>query len=203
MAHFPRSQCRSVGAALVIYAVFHTSVVLAQTPGIKIVVVEGQGAINNIQQKRAKEPVVQVVDAANAPVTGASVTFLLPDSGASAFFGTTNRMLTIQTDAKGQAVGHGLRPNSTPGRFQIRVTASYQGETASAVIEEINAQPAGATKGGGGGKKFLIIALIGGAAAGGLVAAKGSKSGGSTVSNPSSPPGTVLVPGTPVLQPPH
>jgi hypothetical protein len=202
MAHSPRSQCRRVGRALVICSVFHTSVVLAQTPGIKILVVEGQGAINNIQQKRAKEPVVQVTED-NEPVAGATVTFLLPDTGASGFFGTTNRMLTIQTDAKGQATGHGLRPNSTPGRFQIRVTASYHGETATAMIAQINAQPAGATKGGGGGKKFLIIALIGGAAAGGLVAAKGSKSGGSTVSNPSSPPGTVLVPGTPVLQPPH
>jgi len=57
---------------------------------------------------------------------------------------------------------------------------------------------------GGGGKKFLIIALIGGADAGGLAAALGHKSGSSsTPSSVSNPPGTVLVPGTPSIQPPH
>jgi hypothetical protein len=204
-----RSGYRRAGAALVISSTFLvisstlvTTVALAQTPGIRIVVLEGQGAINNIQQHRAKEPVVQVVDASNTPVFGASVTFLLPDNGASGVFGQTGHMLTMLTDAKGQAVGRGLRPNSTPGRFQIRVTTSYHGETASAAIVQINAQPAGAAK-GGGGKKFLLLALIGGAAAGGLVAARSGKSGASQVSTSSSPSGTVLVPGTPVLQPPH
>jgi hypothetical protein len=106
----------------------------------------------------------------------------------------------MQTDAKGQAVGRGLRPNQTAGRFQIRVTASYHGQTASATIAQINAEPAAA---GGGSKKFLIIALIGGAAAGGLAAAMGHKSGSTSSSTVTNPPGTVLVPGTPTIQPPH
>ena len=99
-------------------------------------------------------------------------------------------------------MGRGLRPNQIAGRFQIRVTASFQGATASAVISEINAQPA--ATGGGGSKKLLIIALIGGAAAGGLAAALGGKSSSSSsVGTVSAPPPTVLVPGTPTIQPPH
>jgi hypothetical protein len=173
----------------------------AQTPGIKITVLEGQGAINNIQQHRAKEPVVQVTED-QKPVQGASVTFTLPDDGPSGFFGNGARMMTIQTDEKGQAVGRGLRPNQTGGRLQMRVSASFHGQTASAVISQINAEPAGATS-GGNGKKFLILALIGGAAAGGIAAAMGGKSSATQSPASSSPPGTILAPGTPVIQPPH
>jgi hypothetical protein len=187
------------GAALVLSAFL----VSAQTTGLKIVVVEGQGAINNVREHRAKEPVVQVVDDGNAPVPGATLTFQLPDSGASGTFGTGERMLTMVTDAKGQAVGRGLRPNQVVGRFGIRVTASYRGETTSTTIFQTNAAPAGAASSGGGSKKFLWIALVGGAAAGGLVAARGHGSSSSPSVVPVVPPGTVLVPSTPVFQPPH
>ena len=175
----------------------------AQTPGIKLVIQEGQGAINNIQQHHAKEPVVQVTDENGAPIAQASVTFQLPETGPGGAFADDHKMLTVQTDEKGLAVGRGLHPNQSAGQFQIRVTASFQGSTASAVISQINAAPAATS--GGNSKKFLIIALIGGAAAGGLGAALGhGKSGGtSSAGSISAPPPTVLVPGTPTIQPPH
>jgi hypothetical protein len=175
----------------------------AQDPPIKIVIQEGQGAINNIQQHRAKEPVIQVTHEDGEPVHAASVTFQLPERGPGGVFADNSKMLTVQTDEKGVAVGRGLRPNLTAGEFQIRVTASFRGRTANAVISEINAEPA--AKGGGSGKKFLIIALIGGAAAGGLAAALGGKSSSSSPSagNINTPPPTILVPGTPTVQPPH
>ena len=174
----------------------------AQGPPIKIVIREGQGAINNIQQHRAKEPVVQVTDENGAPIQQASVTFQLPATGPGGSFADGNKMLTVQTDEKGLAVGRGLRPNQAAGKFQIRVTASFRGATASAAVSEINAEPAAA---GGNGKTFLIIALIGGAAAGGLAAAlgHGKSSSGGSVGTITAPPPTVLVPGTPSIQPPH
>ena len=173
-----------------------------QDTAIKILVQEGQGAINNIQQHRAKEPVIQVTDASGAPIQGASVTFLLPDNGPGGSFADGARMLTVQTDEKGQAVGRGLRPNEATGSFQIRVTASYRGSTASVAISQVNAAPAAAKS--SNSKKYLIIALIGGAAAAGLGAALGGKSGAASSSTTgSSPPGTVLVPGSPSIQPPH
>ena len=48
---------------------------------LNIVIVEGDGAINNIRQRTAREPIVQVEDENNMPVAGATVYFLLPESG--------------------------------------------------------------------------------------------------------------------------
>ena len=53
-----------------------------QDGSLHLVVLEGDGAINNIRSPRAKEPVVRVEDASNQGVAGAVVTFLLPASGA-------------------------------------------------------------------------------------------------------------------------
>jgi len=175
----------------------------AQTNAIKIVVQEGQGAINNIQQHRAKEPVVQVQHEDNEPAVGASVSFQLPDSGPGGSFNDNAKILTVQTDDKGQAVAHGLKPNDIAGRFQIRVTASYHGQTASAVVAQINAEPAAAKK--GNGKMFLILAIAGGAAAASAAAAlghKGSPSSTGVAVGVTTPP-TVLAPGTPSINPPH
>lgn len=203
MVQYPGNITRAACAVLI--SCILASPAGAQNAGIKIVVQEGQGAINNIPQRRAKEPVVQVQHEDGEPVLGATVTFLLPDTGAGGTFADGARMLNIQTDEKGQAVGRGLKPNATAGRFLIRVSASYHGQTASATIAQINAIPAGAAK-SSSGKKFLIIALIGGAAAGGLAAAMGGKSGSSSggVASPvMNTPGTVLSPGSPTIQPPH
>jgi len=203
MVEYPGNITRAACAVLI--SCILASPAGAQDASIKIIVQEGQGAINNIPQHRAKEPVVQVQHEDGEPVAGATVTFLLPDTGPGGTFADGARMLNIQTDAKGQAVGRGLKPNATAGRFLIRVNVSYHGQTASTTIAQINAIPAGAAKSGGNGKKFLIIALIGGAAAGGLAAAMGGKSGSSSgVSSPvTNTPGTVLSPGSPTIQPPH
>ena len=204
MVQHPGSITRAACAALLCCVL--ASPAGAQETAIKLTVQEGQGAINNIPQRRAKEPVVLVQHEGGEPVVGATVTFLLPDTGPSGTFADGAKMLNMQTDAKGLAVGRGLKPNTTSGRFLIRVNVSYHGQTASTTIAQINAIPAGAAKSSGSGKKFLIIALIGGAAAGGLAAALGGKSGsnsGGVVSPVTNSPGTVLSPGSPTIQPPH
>ena len=48
---------------------------------LNIVIVEGEGAINNIRQRTAREPIVQVEDENRRPVAGAAVLFLLPEDG--------------------------------------------------------------------------------------------------------------------------
>src|SRR5579864_98694 len=99
--------------------------------GLNLVIVEGDGAINNIRQRTAREPIVQVQDENHKPVAGAAVVFLLPNQGASGVFANGARSLTVTTDAQGRAVAHGFRPNSVSGKLQMRVTASYQGKTAN------------------------------------------------------------------------
>ncbi|MCW5965267.1 MAG: hypothetical protein KIT83_14625 [Bryobacterales bacterium] len=162
----------------------------AQAPvgQLSIVIVEGEGAVNNIRQRVAREPIVRVEDENRRPVAGAAVVFLLPSDGASGVFADGSRMLNVQTDQNGQAIARGLRPNNVQGDFTIRVTASHEGQTASAVIGQTNAlagAAAGAAAGAGAagisGKVIGIIAVVGAAVAGGTYAAtRGSSNGGTT-----------------------
>ena len=161
----------------------------------RIEVLEGDGAINNIRLRRAKEPVVRVVDSAGRPLPNVAVTFLVPDHGPSGLFGDGHASLTVMTDENGQAVGRGLHPNSSSGQFQIRVTASYEGQAASTIVTQTNAEPA---QSGGSSKTILIIALIGGAAAAGAAAALSrGKSSSSGTTNTST--GTSISAGSPTF----
>lgn len=164
--------------------------------GLKVVVLEGQGAINNIRLRRAKDPVVQVIDGKDRPVAGATVSFTLPATGPSGAFVDGAKTLVVQTDAEGRAYGRGLHPNGAPGPFRIAVTASHQGQIARAAIAQTNAGP---NVGRSSTKTITILAIVGGAAAGGAFAALGH--GGTRQST--TAPGTVVVAGDPNLQPPR
>ncbi|MGA2135548.1 MAG: hypothetical protein ABSH50_24930 [Bryobacteraceae bacterium] len=150
----------------------------------RIEVTEGDGAINSVRLHRAKEPAVRVVDQDGHPLPNIAVTFVLPNQGAGGTFANGQNTLTVMTDAYGQAVGHGLRPNASVGQFQIRVTTSLQGQVATATIMQTNAEPG---KGGASSKTVLILALIGAAgAAGAAVALKGKSPSSSSTQSSSS-----------------
>src|ERR1035437_2705000 len=53
---------------------------------LNIVVVEGEGAINNVRQRAARAPVVRVEEQNHKPIAGAAVAFTLPTGGASGEF---------------------------------------------------------------------------------------------------------------------
>ncbi len=162
---------------------------------INIVIVEGEGAINNVRQRVAREPIVQVEDENRKPVAGAAVTFLLPNQGAGASFANGAQSLTITTDAQGRAVARGLRPNNVNGQYEIRVNASHQGRTANAVISQTNAITATTAAAGGiSGKLIAIIAVAAGAVVAGTVVATTNGNGNGNGGTPSR---TVIVPGTP------
>lgn len=167
----------------------------AVRPGrIQIVIVEGEGAINNVRQRVAREPIVQVEDENRRPVAGAAVTFLLPNQGASASFANGAQSLTITTDAQGRAVARGLRPNNVNGRYEIRVNASSEGRTASTTINQTNAIVAAAAAGGLTIKLIaILLAAAGAAAAGAVVATNGGND------TPARPTPTVITPGSPTV----
>jgi hypothetical protein len=169
-------------------------------PKLNIVIIEGEGAVNNIRQRTAREPIVQVEDENHRPLAGASVVFLLPDSGPSGVFPNGTRMMTVLTDQQGRAVATGLRPNSVAGKFQIRVNASYQGMTGNATIAQSNVMAAAAGAAGVSGKVIAIIAVAGGAAAGGIVLGTRGKNG--VIDHPPPPP-IVITPGTPSVGAPR
>jgi hypothetical protein len=154
-----------------------TLTLTGQTGSLNLVIVEGEGAINNIRQRTAREPIVQVEDENHKPIAGAAVVFSLPSNGAGGTFANGGLSMTTTTDNAGRAVARGLRPNQVAGNYQIRVTASQGGRTASAVISQSNVIGAGAAAGaataaGISGKLIAVIAAVGAAAAaGGIVAA--------------------------------
>jgi hypothetical protein len=172
-----------------------------EPPRLQITIVEGEGAINNIKQRVNREPIVQVEDENHRPVAGAAVVFSLPGQGPSGVFPNGSQTLTTTTDAQGRAVAAGIRPNNQVGQLQIRVTASYQGQTASATITQINALGAAQTTGlSGTAKALIIVGIIGAAAAGGAIAAT---RGGSS-STTGTPAGAIVItPGTPTVGAPH
>ena len=89
---------------------------------------------NNIKVNigsKAPDPSVRVLDENGRPVQGATVTFTIvaPDAaGPGATFPGDAKSLTVTTDARGDAVAHGLRPNQvTGGPYVIQVQAHKAG----------------------------------------------------------------------------
>lgn len=168
---------------------------------LNLVILEGEGAVNNIKQRTTREPIVQVEDENHKPVAGAAVVFALPSNGAGGTFAASGQTLTTVTDASGRAVGRGLRPNGIQGRYQIRVTASKDGQTATANITMTNAAAAAAAGGIATGKLIAILAAVGGAAvAGGVVAATRGGGNGNTTTTATA---TTVTPGTGQVTPPR
>lgn len=160
---------------------------LAQTfpSQINLLVVDGEGAINNLRQRVARDPIVKVEDENHRPVAGAVVVFTLPISGASGEFGNGSKNLTVTTDQDGLAAAHGLKTNQVPGKLQIYVTASYRGLRSRALVNQVSSGTPGAVShGGGSAKVWVVLAVVGAAAAGGAVAVTQRK--GSVASAPSA-----------------
>ena len=170
-------------------------------PKLNLVIVEGEGAVNNIRQRTAREAIVQVQDENHRPVAGAAVVFTLPSQGASGTFANGARTLTVMTDNQGRAVAQGLRLNRSSGQMQIHVNASYEGAIGSAVITQTNmlGAAAGAAAGGISAKLLAIIIVAGAAAAGATVAAVKLSGNGGTAATPS----TTISPGTGTVGPPR
>jgi hypothetical protein len=166
-------------------------------PKLNIVIVEGEGALNNIKQRVNREPIVQVEDENHKPIAGAAVVFFLPGSGPSGTFANGSQTLTVTTDASGRAAANGIRPNHQSGQMQIRVTASANGQTANAIITQMNV--VGGSAGGGlstTAKVLIVVGIAAGAAAGAIIATRGGSSSSSSTA-------ITITAGTPTVGAPH
>lgn len=163
----------SAGFYSVIWVHLLTTAALAQAmpAQLNIVIVSGDGAENDIQQRGGTEPVVRVEDERHNPVPNAIVAFTLPTEGATGEFGNHSRTLAVTTDSQGQAVARGFRANQVPGKMPIHINASYRGLTASAGMTQYNVAREGLKSGHRSGKIIAILLILGGAAAGGAYAA--------------------------------
>jgi hypothetical protein len=163
-----------------------TGVPLSGQEMLNLIVVEGEGAINNIRQRTARETIVQVEDENRKPVAGAVVVFTLPNQGAGGTFANGAQTLTVTTEAQGRAVAQGLRVNRLAGQWQMRVNASLGNRTGSVTVTQTNAV-AGAAAGGAAGaaagisaKTIAISAAVAGAAGGAVAATRGGGGGGNS-----------------------
>src|SRR5262245_57271468 len=166
----------TLGAALILTQVASGAPQATNAAALRIVVLEGEGAINVIQQKTAVAPVVEVRDRNDQPVAGAVVRFVIR-GGRASFKG--GRTLTLTTNGAGRAAATGLTPTGS-GALQMTATASFEGQTAVATITQTNVATlaqataaTGASAGGAGGS-----ATAGGAAAGGVGVAAAGATGG-------------------------
>jgi len=161
----------------------------AKTAAMKIVVLEGEGAVNIIQQKTAVAPVIEVRDRNDQPVSGALVRFAI-QKGRASFNGA--RTLSVTTDAAGRATATGLTATGR-GALQITASAAFQGQTAAVSIAQTSVMTAAeasslasvpAAPVSGGGLSHLAVAAIAGGAAAGAVLAKNALASGRTFSGP-------------------
>jgi hypothetical protein len=164
----------------------------AAPQGLNLVVVEGEGAINNIKLRTSRETIVQVEDENHKPVGGAAVLFLLPNDGPGGTFAAGGKSATVISDNAGRAVMPRLQPNQNPGSYTIRATASYRGLSASTAINQ--SAIAGASA---GLSSASIIGIIAGVAAGGAVAVVVATRKGSSTPDPSGAVPVLVPAGTP------
>jgi len=101
----------------------------AQATAFRVVVVEGEGALNNVETRAARELAVRVLDSAGRPVAGATVEFDGPGSGAGELFADGSPHFAATTDATGIARAPGARNNGVAGSFGTTVHVSYQGRS--------------------------------------------------------------------------
>ena len=167
--------------------------------GLRIYILQGEQAVNNVRTGAATAPVVEVRDANDFPVAGAEVTFRTPETGASAVFEGGRHEYTNRTDAKGQVSAPRMTPNGVEGVFSIQVTAKLEDRTGVAVIRQRNSRdeyaaggaPGIAKKSFWGRNKWWLMGVMAGTGAGlGYFFATRDTSSGAVLR-----PGTVVIGG--------
>jgi hypothetical protein len=142
---------------------------------VQLRVVEGEGVTYRTGTRATRGLTVLVTDEAGLPLDMASVSFRLPDQGASGTFSSGLRTEVMTTGPDGRASVWGMQWNKTPGTVQIHITAVKEQARTGVVSTQYLTDALAAKAGGegvftashGGGHKWLWIAGIAGLAAGG------------------------------------
>jgi adhesin/invasin len=158
-----------------------------QQEGVRVIVVSGSGIENVINEVPPEPFAVRVVDKADRPISGATVTFTAPSDGPGGSFPTGTSFSTI-SDEEGRALGLLYRPNSLEGSYMIQVRAEYLGQSAIASIRQSNVLVKKAKM--SNKRKFVIAAVAGAGAAIAASALGGGASSGtsSPAARPAAPP---------------
>ncbi len=170
--------------------------VTGQPKALFINIIEGEGALNDIRTRTAREPIVEVDDENHKPVAGALVLFAIDNGGSGSPFATFSgaNAVSVQTDAAGRAAGRGFQVTQRKGPYNIKVHVTKGELQADSVILQSNIEvllsPSGAPA------PAVVAAhhahwgwIIGGIAAAGAAA-------GIVIATHSSSSPTTVTPGT-------
>jgi hypothetical protein len=174
MRGIQKSRWRSI-TVVICQILIYQAIFIQQLPaqaGLRIFIVQGDGARNVVQQI-PPEPIAVRVEEDRRPVAGAMVTFTAPTAGPSGQFANGATTITVPTDRDGVALLDGFHPNAIAGAYRIGVRATLQGQTALANLRQFNVENKK-----GHGKLITILAIAGAAGAAAAIA----KSGGSGTS---------------------
>jgi len=176
---------------------------LAQVAILQIRVIEGEGAVHQPGARSTRAITVEITEETGKPVSGAAVSFHLPENGPGGIFVNGLRTEVVITGDQGRAALRGLQANRIAGRFQIRVLASKEQARAGTVLQQYVAEPKGGVSAphmaSSPRRKWLVVAAaVAGGAVAGLAATRG---GGSNpaAAVPVAPLPPVLAIGAPAI----
>jgi hypothetical protein len=177
---------------------------LGQVAILQIRVIDGEGAVHLPGSRSSRAIAVEITDETGKPVSGAAVSFHLPEDGPGGAFVNGLRTEVVITDSGGRAGLRGLVANRIPGRFQIRILASKEQARAGTVSFQYVAEPRGSAVATlspsltGRRKWMAVAAVVAGGAVAGLVATRGGAVN-PAASVPSPPAPTSSSVGTPTI----
>jgi hypothetical protein len=178
---------------------------LPTVQNLKVIVLAGNGEVNDLERRVMAPLVVEILDLQDRPIEGADVVFRFPLRGPSAVFADQKSAKTVRSNGQGEAAATGWTANNELGTFQVHVTATYGnqvGETTITMSNVARSRDAQMSKIGGrkslwSSKWFKIGLIAGGAglAAGIVLATRGG--GGATNRTITVTPGSPSVGGPP------
>jgi len=180
----------------------------AQVAVLQIQVIEGEGTVHTPGARNSRPLTVQITDETGKPVSGAAVTFHLPEDGPGGIFANALRTDVQTTDGRGRAAIRSFQANRISGPFQIRIVASKEQARAGTVsfqyIGESKggaAAPASASAKASHQKRWLMLAAVAGGGA--IGAAMAGRSGRSTTMTAPAPTVPAFGIGSPAISVGH
>jgi hypothetical protein len=105
---------------------------------LKILVLAGNGEMNDLERRVMASLVVQVLDQNDRPVEGAEVVFRFPGSGPGATFQGGKTAQTVRSNGTGEAAAVNWLASNEVGTFEVHVTATYGNEFGETTIKMSN-----------------------------------------------------------------
>lgn len=111
----------------------------AAPKALLISIIEGEGELNDIRARTAREPIVEVQDENHRPVAGALVLFSADPGGSARLINFSgNPSVAVRTGLDGRATANGFQTTHKTGQLRILVTASVGGLVVEAVLHQQN-----------------------------------------------------------------